>query len=119
MNLAEIQSFRQIGRRLRNAREPLGLTLPAIAGFCGLAIFELVRIENGELLGFKQVPENTLSNTEVYAKALDVELSNVERQHSGVTTINAKNDEVFIPKQALQVIEWVILEHFRGLATCK
>jgi hypothetical protein len=50
---------------------------------------------------------------------LDVELSNVERQHSGVTTINAKNDEVFIPKQALQVIEWVILEHFRGLATCK
>ena len=84
-----------------------------------MAIFELVRIENGELLGFKQVPENTLSNTEVYAKALDVELSNVERQHSGVTTINAKNDEVFIPKQALQVIEWVILEHFRGLATCK
>ena len=97
MNLAEIQSFRQIGRRLRHAREALGLTLPAIAGSCGLAIFELVRIENGELLGFKQVPENTLSNTEVYAKALDVDLSNVERQHSGITTINARNDEVFIP----------------------
>ena len=97
MNLADIQSFRQIGRHLRDARETRGLTLSAIAGSCGLAIFELVRIENGELLGFKQVPENTLSNTEVYAKALDVELINVERRHSGVTTINAKNDEVFIP----------------------
>ena len=97
MNLAEIHSFRQIGRRLRHAREARGLTLPAIAGSCGLAIFELVRIENGELLGFKQVPENTLSNTEIYAKALDVELSNGERLHSGVPTINAKNDELFIP----------------------
>jgi len=71
--------------------------LSAIAGSCGLAIYELVRIENGELLGFKQAPKNTLSNAEVYAKALDVELDGVGRQHSGVTTINAKNDEAFIP----------------------
>jgi len=97
MNLAEIQSFRQIGRRLRNEREARGLTLPAIAGSCGMTISELVRIENGELLGFKQAPKNTLSNAEVYAKALDVELDDVGRQHSGVTTINAKNDEAFIP----------------------
>ena len=96
MNLAEIQSFRQVGKRLRNAREAHGLTLPAVAGTCGLAISELVRIENGELLGFKQVPQNTLSNAEVYAKALDVELGNVGRQYSGNTTINAQSDEVFI-----------------------
>ena len=97
MNLAEIQSFKQIGRRLRSEREMRGLTLPAISGSCGLAISELVRIENGELLGFKQAPKNTLSNAEVYAKALDVELDGVGRRHSGVTTIKAKNDEVFIP----------------------
>ena len=97
MNLAEIQSFRQIGRHLRSAREMRGLTLPAISGSCGLAISELVRIENGELLGFKQAPKNTLSNAEVYAKALDIELDGVGRQHSGVTTINAKNDEALIP----------------------
>jgi len=97
MNLADIQSFRRIGRHLRDAREMRGLTLPAIAGSCGLAIYELVRIENGELLGFKQAPQNTLSNAEVYAKALDVELDSVGRQHSGVTTINSKKDEVFIP----------------------
>lgn len=97
MNLAEIQSFRQVGKRLRNAREAHGLTLPAVAGTCGLAISELVRIENGELLGFKQVPQNTLSNAEVYAKALDVELGNVGRQYSGNTTINTQSDEVFIP----------------------
>ena len=48
MNLADIQSFRQIGRHLRDARETRGLTLSAIAGSCGLAIYELVRIENGE-----------------------------------------------------------------------
>ena len=96
MNLVDIQSFKQIGRHLRDARKMRGLTLPAIAGSCGLAISELVRIENGELLGFKLAPQNTLSNAEVYAKALDVELDNVGRQHSGVT-INAKNDEVFIP----------------------
>ena len=97
MNLAEIQSFKQIGRRLRSEREERGLTLPAIAGSCGMSISELVRIENGELLGFRQVLEDALTNAEVYAKALDVELGSVERQHSGVSTTNAKNDDVFIP----------------------
>lgn len=97
MNLAEIQSFRQIGRRLRDAREARGLTLPAIAGSCGMTISELVRIENGELLGFRQVLEDALSNADIYAKALDVELDDLGRQHSGVTQLNAKNDEVFIP----------------------
>ena len=97
MNLADIQSFRQIGRHLRDARETRGLTLSAIAGSCGLAIYELVRIENGELMGFKQISKDTLKNAEIYAKALDVELDGVGRQHSGVRTINAKKDEVFIP----------------------
>jgi len=97
MNLAEIQSFKQIGRRLRSEREERGLTLPAVAGLCGMSISELVRIENGELLGFRQVLEDALSNAEVYAKALDVELRSASRLHSGVTIINAKNDDVFIP----------------------
>ena len=50
MSLAEIQTFKQIGRRLRSEREDRGLTLPAVAGLCGMSISELVRIENGELL---------------------------------------------------------------------
>jgi transcriptional regulator with XRE-family HTH domain len=97
MNLAEIQSFKQIGRRLRSERERRGLTLPAVAGLCGMSISELVRIENGQLLGFRQLLEDALTNAEVYAKALDVELGGVERQNSGVSTTNAKNDDVFIP----------------------
>lgn len=97
MHLAEIQSLKQIGRHLRNEREARGLTLPAVAASCGMTISELVRIENGELLGFKRALDDALSNAEVYAKALDVELEGIERQHSGLTTINAKNDEVFIP----------------------
>ncbi|OJI04042.1 helix-turn-helix transcriptional regulator [Polynucleobacter sp. MWH-Adler-W8] len=92
MNLAEIQSFKQIGRRLRSEREGRGLTLPAVARLCGMSVSELVRIENGELLGFRQVLEDALTNAEVYAKALDVALDN-----TGMATINAKNDEVFIP----------------------
>jgi transcriptional regulator with XRE-family HTH domain len=97
MNLVEIQTFKQVGRRLRSEREERGLTLPAVAGLCGMSISELVRIENGELLGFRQALEDALTNAEVYAKALDVELGSVERRHSGVSTINAKNDDVFIP----------------------
>jgi transcriptional regulator with XRE-family HTH domain len=98
MNLAEIQSFRQIGRHLRNAREAQGLTLPTIACSCGLAISELVRIENGELMGFKQIPKDTLNNAEAYAKALDIGLGGMERQSAGFKTMNAKNNnEVFIP----------------------
>ena len=97
MNLAEIQSFRQIGRRLRNAREARGLTLPAAAGSCGMAISELVRIENGELLGFKQAPKDTMSNAEVYAKALDIELASLERSYAETTTRNTQSNEVFIP----------------------
>ena len=97
MNLAEIQSFKQIGRRLRIEREERGLTLPAVAGLCGMSISELVRIENGELLGFRQALEDALTNAEVYAKALDVELGGARRRYSGVSTTNAKNDDVFIP----------------------
>jgi len=97
MNLEEIQSFRQIGRRLRNEREARGLTLPAIAGSCGMTISELVRIENGELLGFKQVVNDAFSNAETYARALNIELDSLRGQHSRVITISAKNDEVFIP----------------------
>jgi transcriptional regulator with XRE-family HTH domain len=97
MHLAEIQSFKQIGRRLRSEREARGLTLPAVAISCGMTISELVRIENGELLGFKQALEDALSNAEAYAKALDVDLDSEKRQISQTATINAKNDEVFIP----------------------
>jgi transcriptional regulator with XRE-family HTH domain len=97
MNLAEIQYFRQIGKRLRNAREMRGITLPVIANSCGLAISELVRIENGELLEFKQAPTDTMSNARAYAKVLDVELEGLRGQYSRTTTITAKNDEVYIP----------------------
>jgi len=97
MNLAEIHSFRQMGRRLRNEREARGLTLPAAAGLCGMTISELVRIENGELLGFKQALDDAFSNAETYAKALDVELDGEEKWHSRATAIKAENDEVFIP----------------------
>ena len=97
MNLAEIQSFKKIGRRLRTEREARGLTLPAVAGLCGMSIAELVRIENGELLGFRQALDATISNAEIYAKALDVELGVMRRQHSGISRTNAKNDDVFIP----------------------
>ena len=97
MNLADIQSFRQIGRHLRDARETRGLTLSAIAGSCGLAIYELVRIENGELMGFKQISKDTLKNAEIYANALHIELGSQSTQHPGEAKINNKNDEVFIP----------------------
>ncbi|WP_068319939.1 helix-turn-helix domain-containing protein [Polynucleobacter yangtzensis] len=97
MTLLEIQSFRQLGKRLREAREMRSLTLPVVAGSCGLAIQEIVRIENGELLGFKQAPESTLTNAQIYAKALEVELEDFRRQHSGIRATNAQNDEVYIP----------------------
>lgn len=97
MNLVQIQSFRQLGKRLREEREMRGLTLPAIAGSCGLAIQEIVRIENGELLGFRQTIEDALNNAHIYAKALDVELEGMGRQKAETVTINAQNDEVYIP----------------------
>lgn len=94
MNLAKIQSFRQIGKRLRHAREARGLSLPSIASTSGLKIQELVRIENGELLGFKQAPENTLSNAEVYAKVLDLELTAISSQSPSELS---DPNETFIP----------------------
>ena len=71
--------------------------MPAVAGLCGMSISELVRIENGELLGFRQALDATINNAQLYAKALDVEFAGVRRQQSGVSTTNAKNDDVFIP----------------------
>ena len=97
MNLAQIQSFRQLGKRLREEREMRGLTLPAIASSCGLATQEIVRIENGELLGFRQALEDTLNNAHIYAEALDIELGGIGRQKAEAVTINAQNDEVYIP----------------------
>ena len=61
-----------------------------------MSISELVRIENGELLGFRQALDSALNNAELYAKALDVDLDSVRRQSSGVSKTNS-NDDVFIP----------------------
>jgi cytoskeletal protein RodZ len=97
MNLAEIQYFKQVGKRLRNTREMQGLTLSTVAGSCGLKIQELVRVENGELMGFKQISKDTLKNAEIYANALHIELGSQSTQHPGEAKINNKNDEVFIP----------------------
>jgi cytoskeletal protein RodZ len=97
MNLAEIQHFKQVGKRLRSAREMRGLSLTKISGACGLGIQELVRIENGELMGFKQTPEKTLSNAESYAKILEVNIGNLDRQHSEGTKESATSDDYFIP----------------------
>jgi transcriptional regulator with XRE-family HTH domain len=97
MNLAEIQYFKQVGKRLRSAREMRGLSLTKISGACGLGIQELVRVENGELMGFKQISKDTLKNAEIYANALQVELGGQSTQHPGEAKINNKNDDVFIP----------------------
>jgi len=97
MNLAEIQSFRQIGRHLRQEREARGLTLPSVASSCGLAISELIRIENGELLGFKQVTEDTLTNAQIYGKILGVDLNLLATPDIVVKSTPSINDEVFIP----------------------
>lgn len=71
--------------------------MPAVAGLCGMTISELACIENGKFLEFRQVLEDALTNAEVCAKALDVELGSVKRQYSRVATINDKNDDIFIP----------------------
>ena len=74
-----------------------GLTLPAVARLCGMTLSELVHIENGELLGFRQILNDALSSAQNYAKALDLELGGLARQPSEVATIIAKNNEVYIP----------------------
>jgi hypothetical protein len=38
-----------------------------------------------------------LKNAEIYANALHIELGTQSTQHSDVTKINNKNDEVYIP----------------------
>ena len=97
MNAAEIQRFKQIGIHLRNTRELRGLTLHSIANHSGLPIVELVRIERGEVLGFKQKITDTLSNAEVYAKALEVDLQDLNSPHSKQSKIHTEADNVYIP----------------------
>ena len=97
MNLAEIQSFKAIGKRLRNARELRGLTLAALSASCGLGIPELVRIESGELLGFKQAPADTLSHAEIYAKVLDLELEGLHGFHSEELKTSSTEEDLYIP----------------------
>jgi transcriptional regulator with XRE-family HTH domain len=97
MNLAEIQSLKQIGRRLRNEREARGLTLSNIASSCGLKIQELVRVENGELMGFKQIPTDALKNAEIYANTLHIELGSEDTKRVELTKTNIKNNDMFIP----------------------
>lgn len=97
MTLLEIQSFKQLGKHLREEREMRGLTLPSVASLSGLTIQEIIRIESGELMGLKQAPEGTLTNTQIYAKALDVELEGFRGKYAGIRAVSAKNDDVYIP----------------------
>ena len=97
MNLAEIQSFRSLGKRLRNAREQRGLTLAALSASCGLGIHELVRIESGELLGFKQAPADTLSHADMYAKVLNLQLDELHGSHSEKSDVVSSEEDLYIP----------------------
>ena len=97
MGLAEAHSFRQIGKHLRNSREMRGLSLAKISGACGLGVQELVRIENGEIVAFKKISERMLTNAQLYAQVLDVDLGSLEVQDIAVAKIHSKNVEVFIP----------------------
>ena len=97
MNLAEIQSFKKIGTRLRHTREARGLALPALARSCGMTISELVRIENGELLGFTQGLVDTLKKAELYAHALEVGLEHSRCDQDTEATIRGAMDTDYIP----------------------
>ena len=68
------RNFKQIGCHLRCLREDRGLTLPFVAGSCGLGVLELIRIENGDLLEFSRVNEGLIKSARIYAQALDVKL---------------------------------------------
>ena len=97
MTLAEIQSFKKVGRHLRTTREMRGLSLTKIAGVCGLGIQELSHIESGELMGFKQTPESRILNATLYAKVLNLELSSLQLSQNIATRKIVENDEILIP----------------------
>lgn len=95
MKLVDIQSFRQVGKILREERERRSLSLQEIIPITGLSLQELVRIENGELLGFRQVPEETFRNAELYAQALGVALQDASQ--ISTKPIANKREDIYIP----------------------
>ena len=97
MNLVEIQEFKRVGRRLRQRREASGLSLTKVSGACGIGVKELTRIEVGELMGFKQIPERTLINAQLYSDTLNLQLGGLLQSHNTGFKKIPVNDEVYIP----------------------
>ena len=97
MDTAKIQLFRQIGKHLRRARDMRGFSLVKISGVCGLSVQELARIENGELMAFKQSPETTKTNAQIYSKVLGVDLDRLVIRDAALGAVHATNDAVYIP----------------------
>ena len=97
MNLVEIQEFKKVGRRLRQTREACGLSLTKVSGACGIGVKELSRIEDGELMGFKQAPESTLINAQIYSDALDLQLGGLQQSQNTCIKKIPVIDEVYIP----------------------
>jgi len=71
--------------------------LTKIAGVCGLGIQELSHIESGELMGFKQAPESTLINAQIYSDALDLQLGGLQQSQNTCIKKIPVIDEVYIP----------------------
>ena len=75
MSLCDIRCAKQIGKLLRSSRESQRANLQHISKQCGLSVTQLVHIENGNLFAFESNLEKIMSYSNIYAKALNVDIN--------------------------------------------
>jgi transcriptional regulator with XRE-family HTH domain len=75
MSLYDICSAKQIGKLLRSSREAQRANLQHISKQCGLSVAQLVHIESGNLFAFESNLEKIMSYSNVYARALKIDIN--------------------------------------------
>jgi cytoskeletal protein RodZ len=83
------QHVRNLGKKLREARESQGHNLAILAGQCKLSVVQLTAIERGDTLAFTRSQTDFLVAIQTYAMALGLSSEGLERQ---------LEDEIFIPE---------------------
>ena len=87
-----LKNFRNLGKKLREARESQGHNLAILAGQCNLSVVLLTAIERGDSLAFTRSQSSMHLAVQTYAKALGVEMVAAEHQD------DLSDDGIYIPE---------------------
>lgn len=93
-SLQEIKKAKELGKKLRIAREKQGLSLAATSSQCGISVIHLLSLEAGSHFVFNNDIEELYACAERYAAVLQMDTEQLESRAQTSPMANEKHEQV-------------------------